>query len=196
MVKKLILISILIIFLIFPPIYPKFLIKGDKEILKDFYGFVFTYFNSQIERDSIFTYKVKGYEKKGIVLKNINIGKSYIYSSDGNFLYEGEIKGAILIYFNEDETPPNHLESLKNFHSTYLYFQDELNKLSLTPFVNIKKDEIYLKNENLTIFIGKENFRKRIQNVLLLLKNEKLSGIIDATFDNIVLIKGLKKWKI
>lgn len=197
MVKKIILITILIIFFIFPPLYPKSLIKGEKENLKDFYGFIFTYFNPQIERDSFFTYKVKGYEKKGIVLKNINSGKSFIYSSEGNFLYEGDINGAILIYFKEEKNPPPpNLSSLKDFHSSYIYFQDELKELSLTPFIDLEKDEIYLENENSKIFIGKENFKKRIQNVILLLKNNKLTGILDASFDDIIVIKGNKEWKI
>ncbi len=193
MVKKIILIIIFIIFLIFPPVYPKFLIKGEKDNLKDFHSFIFTYFNPQIERDSFFTYKIKGYEKKGIVLKNINSGKSFIYSSEGNFLYEGDIKGAILIYFKEEKNPPPKLFSLKNYHSSYIYFQDELKEFSLIPFIDLEKDEIYFENENLKIFIGRENFKTRIHNVILLLKNYKLTGILDASFDNIVVIRDNKK---
>lgn len=196
MVKKIILITLLIIFLIFPPIYPKSLIKGDTSNIKSYFGFVFTYFNENLQREGFFTYKVKGYEKRGIVLKNETLQKSYIFSSDGDFLSEGEINGAIIIYFKSDREPKKHYDSLKNFHLSYILFQDALKDFNLTPYLDLEKDEIFLEGDLILIKIGKENYKERIKNVISLLKKEKVSGTIDASFDKIILYKGSKKWKI
>lgn len=196
MVKKFILITLLIIFLIFPPIYPKSLIKGDTSNIKSYFGFVFTYFNRNLQREGFFTYKVKGYEKRGIVLKSDTLQKSYIFSSEGKLLSEGEINGAITIYFKSDKEPKKHYDSLKNFHSSYIFFQDALKDFNLIPYLDIEKDEIFLENDSILIKIGKENFKKRIKNVIFLLKKEKITGIVDASFDSVILFKGSKKWKI
>lgn len=196
MVKKLILITLLIIFLIFPPIYPISLIKGDTSNIKSYFGFVFTYFNRNLQREGFFTYKVKGYEKRGIVLKSDTLQKSYIFSSEGKLLSEGEINGAITLYFKGDKEPKKHYDSLKNFHSSYILFQDALKDFNLTPYLDLEKDEIILEGESILIKIGRENYKERIKNVFSLLKKEKISGTIDASFDKIILYKGSKKWKI
>lgn len=193
MVKKLILITLLIIFLIFPPICPISLIKGDTSNIKSYFGFVFTYFNRNLQREGFFTYKVKGYEKRGIVLKSDTLQKSYIFSSEGKFLSEGEINGAITLYFKGDKEPKKHYDSLKNFHSSYILFQDALKDFNLTPYLDLEKDEIILEGESILIKIGRENYKKRIKNVFSLLKKEKISGTIDASFDKIILHKGSKK---
>ncbi|MCX8095595.1 MAG: hypothetical protein N3D74_05365 [Caldisericia bacterium] len=191
MVKKIILIIILIIFLIFPPIIPKSLIKGDKSYLKQ--PFIFTYFNKNLKRESFFIYKIEGYEKRGVVLKNESSQKSYIFSSEGDFLSEGEINGGILIYFKENKEPKKHYNSIKNFHSSYIFFQDTLKNLNLIPYIDLEKDEIYLENEYLLVKIGRLNFKERIRNLVTLLNKEKINGIIDASFDKIIIIKGVKK---
>lgn len=196
MVKKLILVSILIILIIFPPIFPKSLIEGENNNLKSYFGFVFTYFNKDLQRESIFKYKVKGFEKRGVVLKNETLGKSFIFSSDGKLLSMGEINGAITLYFKEEKEPKKYYESIKNFHSHFIYLQDILKDFNLKPYLDLEKDEIYFENEEILIKLGRENYKERIKNVINLLKHEKLTGTIDATFDKIILHKGSKKWKI
>lgn len=193
MVKKLILITLLIILLIFPPIYPISLIKGDTSNIKSYFGFVFTYFNRNLQREGFFTYKVKGYEKRGFVLKSDTLQKSYIFSSEGKLLSEGEINGTITLYFKGDKEPKKHYDSIKNFHSSYILFQDALKDFNLTPYLDLEKDEIILEGESILIKIGRENYKERIKNVFSLLKKEKISGTIDASFDKIILYKGSKK---
>lgn len=88
MVKKIIIILFLILLILFPPIFPKNLIKGENKNIKDYFGFVITYFNKDIERTSIWAYEVKGYNLNGIILKNINSEKSYIFSKEGELIKE------------------------------------------------------------------------------------------------------------
>jgi len=196
MVKRILLIIILIIFILFPPIFPKFLIKGEKEVLKSYFGFVFTYFNKNLERDSFYTFKVKGYEKRGIVLKNEIINKSYIFSSDGKLLSEGDINGAIVVYFKGNNEPKNSYESLKNFYSSFVSFQDFLKKFNFKPYLDLDNGNIYLENDKTFINLGDKNFSERVKNIEILLDKNEINGILDASFDKIILLRGEKKWKI
>lgn len=195
MVKR-VLFFLLCFMILFPPMIPEFLIKGEKTYIKSYFGFVITYFNKEIKRDGLFSYRAVSYEKRGIVLKNENSQLSYIFSSDGYFLSKGEISGAIVVYFKEDESPEKYYESLKNFHSSYIFLQDSLKKFNLKPFLDLKKDLIYLENEKMYVVLGKENFKERFNNLLCLLKNENISGYLDASYDKIVILREKGKWKI
>lgn len=193
MVKKIIIIIILILIILFPPIFPKNLIKGENKKIKDFYGFVFTYFNKDIERTSIWGYKIKEYNLKGIVLKNTNTGKSYIFSKDGELIKEGEVSGFPIIYFKEEKIKDKY-ESIKNYFLSYLSIYETLKELNLTPYLDSENDFIYLENEKLKVILGKENFSKRVGNLKTLLSKEEITGNLDASFDNIIIYRG-KWWK-
>ncbi|MGB9749937.1 MAG: hypothetical protein ACPLWB_03735 [Caldisericia bacterium] len=189
MVKKIIIILILILIIFFPPIFPKNLIKGENKKIKDFYGFVFTYFNNNIERTSIWSYKVKEYNLKGIIIKNINSQKSYIFSKEGELIKEGEVSGFPIIYFKEDNLK-NSYESIKNYFISYINIYETIKELNLTPFLDAENDLIYLENEKLKVILGKENFVKRVDNLKTLLKKEEITGLLDASFDNIIIYRG------
>lgn len=191
MVKKILILIFLILIIIFPPVYPKKFIKGDTNKIDDFYGFVFTYFNNEIERESIFKYRVKEFNLKGVILKNLNSSKSYIFDKNGKFVKEGEVSGFPLIFCKGDSIK-NYYESIKNYFLSYINIYEILKELNLTPYLDCEKDEIYLENEKLKVNLGRENFTKRVENLKLLLQKEDISGTLDASYDNIIIIKG--KW--
>lgn len=193
MVKKVIIILFLILIILFPPIFPKKLIKGENNNLKDHFGFVFTYFNNKIERTSIFCFKIKEYNLKGIVLKKINTNKAYIFSKVGELIKEGEVNGFPVIYFKEENLKDKY-ESIKSYFLSYIDIYETLKELNLTPFLDTEKDICYLENEKLKILLGNKNFSKRVDNLKALLSKEEISGILDASFDNIIIYKG-KWWK-
>ncbi|HOK18185.1 MAG TPA: hypothetical protein P5272_04360 [Caldisericia bacterium] len=189
MVKKIIIILFLILLILFPPIFPKNLIKGENKNIKDYFGFVITYFNKDIERTSIWAYEVKGYNLNGIILKNINSEKSYIFSKEGELIKEGEVSGLPVIYFKE-ESVKNNYESIKNYFLSYINIYETIKELNLTPFLDSENDSVYLENEKLKVILGKENFSKRVDNLKTLLSKEDLTGLLDASYDNIIIYRG------
>lgn len=189
MVKKVIIILFLILIILFPPIFPKNLIKGENKNLKDYFGFVFTYFNNKIERDSIFSFKIKEYNLKGIVLKNINTNKAYIFSKEGELIKEGEVAGFPVIYFKEENLKDKY-ESIKSYFLSYINIYQTLKDLNLVPFIDSKNDICYLENEKLKVLLGDKNFSQRVDNLKALLSKEEISGILDASFDNIIIYRG------
>lgn len=187
--KKVIIILFLILIILFPPIFPKNLIKGDSKNLKDYFGFVFMYFNNKIERTSIFNYTIKEYNLKGVVLKNINTNKAYIFSKEGELIKEGEVNGFPIIYFKEENIKDKY-ESIKEYFFSYINIYQPLKELNLTPFLDNENDLCYLENEKLNVLLGNKNFSVRIDNLVALLSKEEISGILDASFDNIIIYRG------
>lgn len=193
MVKKVIIILFLILIVFFPPIFPKNLIKGENNNLKDYFGFIFTYFNNKIERTSIFSFTIKEYNLKGIVLKNINTNKAYIFSKEGELIKEGEVAGFPVIYFKEENLKDKY-ESIKSYFLSYINIYQTLKDLNLVPFLDSENDICYLENEKLKVLLGDKNFSLRVDNLKALLSKEEISGILDASFDNIIIYRG-KWWK-
>lgn len=189
MVKKVIIILFLILIVLFPPIFPKNLIKGENKNLKDYFGFVLTYFNNKIERTSIFSFKIKEYNLKGIVLKNINTNKAYIFSKEGELIKEGDVAGFPVIYFKEENLKDKY-ESIKSYFLSYINIYQTLKDLNLVPFLDSEKDIFYLENEKLKVLLGNKNLSQRVDNLKALLSKEEISGILDASFDNIIIYRG------
>jgi len=42
----------------------------------------------------------------------------------------------------------------------------------------------------LKVILGKENFSKRVDNLKTLLSKEDLTGLLDASYDNIIIYRG------
>lgn len=190
MVKKFLIILIIAFLLIFPPIIPKKFIQGENYKLKDYFGFVITYFNKDIEKVSIWNYKVKEYSLNGINLKNLDKGLSFIVSKKGDVIKEGEVIGFPVVYFKEDILKRDNYESLKNLFQSYISIYEILKELNLKIYLDSDRDEIYLENEKVKLFLGKENFQKRVENFKILIMKENLTGTFDATYDNIIIYKG------
>ncbi|HPB34693.1 MAG TPA: hypothetical protein PLW61_08030, partial [Caldisericia bacterium] len=79
---------------------------------------------------------------------------------------------------------------IKNYFLSYINIYETIKELNLTPFLDSENDSVYLENEKLKVILGKENFSKRVDNLKALLIKEDLTGLLDASYDNIIIYRG------
>lgn len=133
--------------------------------------------------------EIKKPSNQGIPFVNLKLkDRSVLFDRNGNLMKYEEVLGLPLIK-TEGKGLLNHYDSIKYLALIFPSIQDTLKDKHLNLILDLDTGNLLLEGKNFKATIGKENTKKRIMNVITVVEKEKIEGIIDASFDSMVVVK-------